>query len=149
VRTVVANEWPQMRNGHESARALAEVDGIYAAIQGTTPKSPESTAFYDDAVSQVNQALTARRERIAAASGGLPSLILALVTIGSIVILGYAVLVGSRSFWFHAIGACAIALVIALSLVVLVDLSYPFSGDLSISPGAFREGALAQYFPPR
>ena len=46
-------------------------------------------------------------------------------------ILGYTVLVGSRSFWFHAVGACAIALVVALSLVVLADLSYPFSGDLS------------------
>ena len=67
---------------------------------------------------------------------------------GSIVIMGYTVLVGSRSFWFHAIGAGAIALVLGLSLVVLLDLTYPFSGDLSVSRTPFRTGALAQFFAP-
>ena len=46
-------------------------------------------------------------------------------------ILGYALLVGSRSFWFHAIGAGSIALVIGFSLVVLLDLSYPFAGGFA------------------
>ena len=42
-------------------------------------------------------------------------------------------------YWFHAIGACSIALI-----VELVDLSYPFSGDLAISSDPFKTGALAQ-----
>jgi hypothetical protein len=29
---------------------------------------------------------------------------------------------------------------------VLVDLSYPFSGDVSISPADFQSGTLQQYF---
>ena len=64
-----------------------------------------------------------------------------------VVIIGYAVLVGSRSYWFHAIGAGSIALVVGLALVVLVDLIYPFSGDLSVGPDAFHTGVLAQFFP--
>ena len=60
--------------------------------------------------------------------------------------LGYVMLVGSRSYWFHTIGACSIALVIALSLVVLIDLSYPFSGSLNVSSAPFQTGALAQFF---
>ncbi len=35
---------------------------------------------------------------------------------------------------------------IALSLVVLVDLSYPFSGSLNVSSSPFQTGALAQFF---
>ena len=61
-------------------------------------------------------------------------------------ILGYVMLIGSRRFWFHLIGACSIALVVALSLVVLVDLSYPFSGSLVVNPDPFRTGVLAQFF---
>ena len=61
-------------------------------------------------------------------------------------ILDYVMLVGSRSFWFHLIGACSISLVVALSLVVLVDLSYPFLGSLVVSPDPFQRGVLAQYF---
>jgi hypothetical protein len=147
VRDVVTNEWPQMRLGRQSPIAEGAVNGMYSALIAMRPTTPVGTAFYDDAVRQLNQALIARRERLDTANGGLPSLVLALIGVGAIVILGYALLVGSRSYWFHAIGAGAIVLVIALSLVVLIDLSYPFSGSLVISSSPFRTGALAQFFP--
>ena len=54
--------------------------------------------------------------------------------------------------WFvrqpHALGPAAVAAVVAVSLVVLVDLSYPFSGDVAIAPDDFKTGALGQFFPP-
>ena len=39
-----------------------------------------------------------------------------------------------------------ISLVVALSLVVVVDLSYPFSGSLVVSSDPFQTGVLAQFF---
>ena len=147
VRTVVDDEWPRMHNGKDSARASAAVGGIYTALQGVEPKGPRQVAFYDDSVQQLSTALVARRNRLDEAAGGLPWIIVVLLLVGSIVIIGYTVFVGSRSFWFHAIGAGAIALVLGLSLVVLLDLSYPFSGNLSVSSAPFRSGALAQFFP--
>ena len=146
VRTVVSDEWPRLREGRDSVRAWSDVNGIYAALQGARPTSPQATAFYNDAVKQLNTALIARRERLSAANGGLPSLVLALIMVGALVMLGYVMLVGSRSYWFHTIGACSIALVIALSLVVLIDLSYPFSGSLNVSSAPFQTGALAEFF---
>ncbi len=146
VRAVVDDEWPQMHDGKASARASAAVGGIYVALQGVDPKGTRAVAFYDDAVRQLSTALVGRRNRLDDAEGGLPWVIVALLLVGSLIIMGYTVLVGSRSFWFHAIGACAIALVLGLSLVVLLDLTYPFSGDLSVGSGPFHSGALAQFF---
>jgi hypothetical protein len=146
VRTVVGDEWPDLREGHESSRASDDVNRIYTALQAAKPTSPAATAFYDDSVRQLNAALIARRDRLDAAAGGVPSLVLTLMLVGALVILFYAMLVGSRSFWFHTIGACSIALVVALSLVVLVDLSYPFSGSLVVSSNPFQTGQLAQFF---
>ena len=148
VRAVVEDEWPQMHEGNDSARASAAVDGIYRAIQGVDPHGPRAVAFYDDSVQQLSTALVARRNRLDDAAGGLPWVIGVLLLVGSLVIIGYTVLVGSRSFWFHAIGAGAIALVLGLSLVVLLDLTYPFSGDLSVGSKPFQSGALAQFFAP-
>ena len=148
VHTVVVEEWPRMRQGEDSADAWAAVGGMYRTLQGVNPGSPGAQAFYDDSVRQLNAALVARRNRLGNAGGGLPWVVGALLFVGSLVLIGYAVLVGSRSFWFHAIGAGAIALVIGLSLVVLLDLIYPFSGDLAIDPGSFKTGALAQFFGP-
>jgi hypothetical protein len=40
-------------------------------------------------------------------------------------------------------------MVVVISLVVLVDLTYPFSGDVAIAPDDFKTGALAQFFHSR
>ena len=61
-------------------------------------------------------------------------------------VVAYAILVGSPSFWFHLLGLAAIAAVLAFSLLVLVDLSYPFSGDFAIDPESFQRGVLEQFF---
>ena len=146
VRAVVNDEWPRMHDGNESPRAAAAVAGMYRAIQGA--ESSRAMAFYDDSVQQLSGALGARRNRLDASRGGLPWVIGVLLVVGSIVILGYTVLVGSRSFWFHAIGAGAVAIILGLSLVVLLDLSYPFSGDVSVGSRPFQTGVLAQFFRP-
>ncbi len=139
-----------MREGGESARAADALNGLYGALQAIEPRAGREATFYDDAVRQLNQALVARRDRLEAAGGGLSSLIAALIIVGSVVILGYAALVGSRSFWFHAIGAGSIAIVVGFSLLVLLDLSFPFAGTFAIDPGPFGTGVLAQFSaPPR
>ena len=58
----------------------------------------------------------------------------------TLVIVGYAVFVGSPSFFFHALGPTAIAVVVAVSIVVLFDLSYPFSGSVTVSTHDLRSG---------
>lgn len=78
----------------------------------------------------------------------LPWIIGALPLVGSGVTAGYPVLVGSRSLAFQAIGAGAIALAPGRSVVVLVDLARPFSGDLSVGPAPFPPGALAELRAP-
>lgn len=148
VRSVVDDEWPGMRDGEDSAKAWAALDAVYATLQTVEPESGSSSAFYDDSVRQLNDAVEARRDRLDDADGGLTWVVGALIAVGSLVIVGYAVLVGSRSFWFHATGAGSIALVIGMSLVVLATLVYPFSGDLAIGSEPFRNGSLAQFFGP-
>ena len=132
-----------MREGGDSPRAWSAIGGVFDALQSVEPSSPAAVAFYDDSVRQLNRALDARRDRVGDAGGGLPWVLAALIVLGAFVILGYAVLVGSTSFWFHAVGAGTIAIVVGLSLVVLLSLSYPFSGDLAIDSGPFQTGVLA------
>ncbi len=148
VRIVVDEEWPLMQDGEDSAQAWAAVDDVYAALQAVEPTSARTEAFFDDAVRHLNDALDARRNRLDDAEGGLPWVIVVLLLVGSLVILGYTIIIGSRSLWFHAAGAASIALVVGLSLVVLIALVYPFSGDLAVDPEPFRSGSLAQFFGP-
>jgi Protein of unknown function (DUF4239) len=146
-RVVVDREWPLMRDGAESPAAWRGIDGVFEAMQAYRPVSASQVAFYDDSVRHLNAVLEARSDRLGASDGNdLPALIAALVIVGSIVILGYVTLVGSRSAAFHAIGAGTIAIIIGFSLVVLLALQFPFSGGLAVDSRPFKEGALAQFF---
>jgi len=145
VRIVVDDEWPLMREGKESPAAWQAMDGIFASMQGYEPASASQVAFYDDSVRHLNAVLEARRDRLGASDGNdLPALIAALVIVGSLVILGYVTLVGSKSGAFHAIGAGSIAVIVGFSLVVLLALQFPFSGGLAVDSRPFEEGVLAQ-----
>jgi hypothetical protein len=146
VRAVADDEWPRLRNGESSPRAAAGVDRLFDAMQATRPTTAAQIGFYDDSVRRLNDFLDARRNRVSDASGGLSTLIAGLLLLGTLVILGYAVFVGSRSGAFHAIGAGSIAVILGFSLIVLLVYNYPYSGDLAVDPSPFRQGVLAQFF---
>jgi drug/metabolite transporter (DMT)-like permease len=121
------------------------MDAVFGATQAYTPVSASQSAFYDDSVRHLNSVLESRSNRLSASDGNdLPALVDAL-TLGAMVVLGYATLVGSRSSAFHAVAAGAIAVVVAFSLVVLLCLQFPFAGNLAVSSQPFREGALAPF----
>jgi hypothetical protein len=144
LRAVVGEEWEAMRDGRESAAAWEGMDGLFGAVQAATPSGVAQEAFYDDSVRRLNVVLDARRDRlIASADSDLPLVIAALILVGSIVLLGYVTLVGSRSAAFHLIGAGSIAVVVGFSLVVLMLLQFPFSGGLAVEPTPYGQGALA------
>jgi hypothetical protein len=146
VRAVVDDEWTRLRDGHGSNRASTAIDDLYLALQRVQPATAAASAFYQDAVGRLDDVLSARRARLADADGGLSAPLVGLVILGSLVILGYAILVGSRSVAFHMIGAGAIALVLGFSVVILMAYNFPYSGSLAIDPAPFQSGVLAQYF---
>jgi hypothetical protein len=113
--------------------------------QPPRPPSVHRSSSHEPPVRQLNDALDARRNRIETARGGLPGDITALILFTSFVVVAYAVLVGSPNYWFHLLGPAAIGAVVAVSLVVLVDMSYPFSGDFAIPPDDFTTGALEPF----
>jgi hypothetical protein len=145
-RAVVFKSWRLMRTGRVSGVATADLNGIFAALRGVRPDSTQSRTFYEDAVTQANTAASAREDRLGSVAGGIPSVIVILVLFNTLVIVGYAVFVGSPSFFFHALGPTAIAVVVAVSIVVLFDLSYPFSGSVTVSTHDLRSGELEQFF---
>ncbi len=142
---MVEDEWPQLRDGHGSTRASTAIDNLYLALQRVQPATAAASVFYQDAVGRLNDVLSARRDRLADADGGLSAPLVALVILGLFVILGYAILVGSRSAAFHMVSASSIAL-LGFSVVILMVYNFPYSGSLAIDPAPFQSGVLPQYF---
>jgi Protein of unknown function (DUF4239) len=142
VRAVVYDEWPRMHDsGKDSPVAVRGLDGISAALRTVNPTSRGETAFYDGAVSQLNASVTARADRLEKAAGGLPR--------GPRRADPLQQLRDRRLRRVRRISELLVSRaragrdrhVVAVSLVVLLDLAYPFSGILSISSAHFKTGA--------
>ncbi|MFI5861030.1 hypothetical protein [Streptomyces sp. NPDC051546] len=148
VHAVVEVQWPKMRAGHPSFEATSpQVGGMYDALQAYDPKTARDQAFYEEAVTRLNDAAAMRRERINIATIELPVLLQVLVYGGALVIILLTSLYGLRSLKMQFLFVASVAGLIGFSLLLVLVLDRPFAGDLTVSPEPFKESSLSPFWP--
>jgi len=142
---VVHHEWDTLaRSGNESERGLPLIRDIERAITVYEPKSANQRAFYDDIVSQLDDVVDARRDRIQDAGSAIPNILLWLLFAGAVVfvltMVGFSAAI-DRLLVPLIVG---VAILVAGGLLVTVLLDYPFSSSIGVTSDPFREGILGQ-----
>ncbi|MEV7617478.1 DUF4239 domain-containing protein [Streptomyces sp. NPDC089799] len=144
---VVEVQWPLMREGRPSFSATAsQTEAIYRGLQAYEPQSVRAQTFYEEATTRLNDVAAQRRARITMAETSLPVLLQVLVYGGALVILPLTFLFGLRSLKMQLLFVSAVAALIGFSLLLVLVLDRPFSGDLSVSSAPYREGALSRFW---
>jgi Protein of unknown function (DUF4239) len=143
-QVVVEEEWPLMEQGRSSPEAWASLDELRGAVLGLDPPTgaqqvPYSQARYDEMLEQLHGLGDARRERLLAASDGLPTILWVVLIGGGVITIAFTYLFGLESTTVHTLMVAALAVVLALSLFTIAALDYPFRGDVSIHPDAFEQ----------
>ncbi|HEX5496793.1 MAG TPA: DUF4239 domain-containing protein [Mycobacteriales bacterium] len=155
VHVVSGDEWNALReNRGPDPRATAALDRLRASIAGYTPRNDAESAFYGDAVTDLSQAATNRRDRLSVAEsvggnvgGNGPLTLLELLLVGgAVVFVPLTYLFGHRSRLAHSLFVAISTALVALGLLLTVVLGQPFAGDLAVSPSPFHSGALAQFW---
>lgn len=80
---VVHREWRAMRAGKETAAASADLDRIQHALASYNPAKESDKQFLSAAVTNFDDLVNARRDRIAAATSQIPAALLALLFVGA------------------------------------------------------------------
>ncbi|MEU8548924.1 DUF4239 domain-containing protein [Streptomyces roseoverticillatus] len=145
--TVVEVQWPLMREGRaDYAASQNQIDKMYTALQSYEPETEKQKIFYRQVVEQLNDVVSQRRARITQSQQQLPLLLQGLVYGGALVIVPLTFLYGNKSCGARLLFAGSVAALIGFSLLLVLVLDRPFAGDISITPNAFKEGALAQFW---
>ncbi|WP_327257237.1 bestrophin-like domain [Streptomyces sp. NBC_01244] len=148
VHAVVEVQWPKMRAGRPSFDITSQQVGeMYDALQAYDPKTARDQAFYEQAVTRLNDAAAMRRERINIATIELPVLLQVLVYGGALVIILLTSLYGLRSLKMQFLFVASVAGLIGFSLLLVLVLDRPFVGDLTVSPEPFKESSLSPFWP--
>ena len=143
-QVVVEDEWPLMEQGKASPKAWATLDELRGTILGLDPPTgaqqvPYSQARYNQILEQLHGLGDARRERLLAASEGLPPILWVVLIGGGVITIAFTYLFGLENAVVHTLMVASLALIIASSLFTVAALDHPFKGDVRIHPDAFEQ----------
>jgi len=102
------------------------------------PVKESEKAVYPIMVQEVCQLWDNRRMRTNAATRGMPAIEWVVLIVGGIVTVVFTYFFHVDSIKTQVAMTAMVTLIISLNLFLVVLFGYPFSGDLTVSPDAFK-----------
>jgi hypothetical protein len=138
-RVVVEQEWPLMEQGKTSARADSLLRQLRLELLQFDPSTQGEQVLYEQGLTDLHNAIDARRSRLLEVREGIPSLLWVVLVVGGVITVSFTYLFGLKSNVAHALMVAALTLLICGVLFTIGEFNNPFSGPVEIQPEAFRE----------
>ena len=84
-----------------------------------------------------NELYQTRSSRLSAVQGHVPGVVWWIVFLGAAITTGYTYFFGYQNFWMHMAMTGTLAATLALVVVLIVALDWPFRGEISVTPEPF------------
>jgi uncharacterized protein DUF4239 len=139
--SVADTEWPYMAK-HQDGNPETEhaLNAVWTDVKRLSVPAGSATAsnFDDQAIHDVSTATEERRTRILESSSQIPGTLWAVLILGGIITIAFTYFFAVDSLWNHALMVSALAALIALSLLVILTLNLPYTGDVAVKPEAMH-----------
>ena len=139
-RVVVEVEWPQMGRGEEIALENEPFERLWAVALPFEPREPREETLHAGIVEYLGLLDEERRLRVVNAQASLSIPLWILFLVGGGVSIFYTYLFSdARNSRFQALLVALLSGLFGFVLYLLFALQFPYSGDLSVPPEAFRD----------
>jgi hypothetical protein len=145
VRAVAKDEWETMKDGDPSPRATAALEGMHAEYRLVEPAGTAQTEAYSQALDDLHEVGSKRRERLDIAAADLPTMLRVLVVVGLVLLL----VLEYRPHLSPVAGLVfmgTLAFVVTSAFLLTVILDYPFAGKVSVSNAPLKQDNLARFW---
>ena len=136
---VIRQEWPVQQQGEIPSAAWAPLSKLHQELVTFQPANAGQQVVEAEFLHTLNELYKARETRLAAAGGHIPQVIWWIIFLSGALTTGFTYLFGFANFRMHLAMTSAVAASLALVVVLIVALDWPFRGDLSVGPDAFVE----------
>lgn len=137
VKVMLDDEWPAMERNQLSPKSHEIVQQLFLVLAHTPVSTQAQQVGLDHAFVELSSMTEHRRIRQEQVLQKLPGILWAVLLFGSVLTISYACLFGSENLKLHAIQVSGLALLIALSLAAIADLSRPYQGAAHVEPYGF------------
>jgi len=136
---VVRTEWPAQEAGRVVGEDEPHLDELTTVALHLRPDNIADGDLHTLLLSDLTRLSSARRERLFAARTPIPEILWVVLIDGGGITVVFASLLGSSSLALHLAMSSLLAISGSLVLLVILALSNPYRGDLSISPQPFAQ----------
>lgn len=139
--SVVETEWPYMAvHQAGSSETEYELNQVWADVKAlrVQPTSTVQADFADQAIRDVSTATEARHARLLQSQSQIPSTLWVVLLVGAFITITFTYFFALDSLGHQMLMVSALATLIALSLLVILTLNLPFTGDVSVGPEAMH-----------
>jgi Protein of unknown function (DUF4239) len=137
-QAVIDYEWKTMARGEMSPEVEQLMKQIWLLYTTYQPKTPTESSFFDESVRKLNSFRELRRQRIMDARSGIEPLLWFVLIVGGLSTVSFTFFFGTENIKAHIIMAALLSLTIALILFTIMEMDYPFTGNVAISSEPFK-----------
>jgi hypothetical protein len=138
IHAVVDKEWPEQQAGRASDAASPALRDIRVTLAEFKPATSGDTIVMQEMLHSLNEVYNARRARLDAAAGHIPSSVWWVIGFLGVLIVGFTALAGMRNLWMHFVLLAGFTTAIVIVVALIVQLDYPFRGEISVSAEPFE-----------
>lgn len=137
VSVVIDVEWPIQRQGVTPDQGWKPLRDLATAIATIHPQNSGEAVIEAELLRTWNELYNARSARLSAVQGHIPGVIWCIIFFGAAITTGYTYLFGFENFGMHIAMTATVAATLALVIVLIIALDWPFRGEISVSPDPF------------
>jgi hypothetical protein len=137
IRSVIMEEYPAMAQMKMSPRTQQAMNQLWADLEKISPKNPIEQIFFNKLLKDLDNLTNLRDTRLLDMDSNLPTILWVAIILSSIVILSFATILGAEQYRIHAFSVSMLAIIIATTIFLIIELDYPFIGKLSVKPTSY------------
>ena len=135
VTAVMDHDWPQMEHGTLDDASLKLLTAMTTSLLEVNTETARAANAQSYATGQLSALVTSRAQRASAAQSRLPIGVLIAVVVTSLIVGVFPFAGGIRSDRASLSVAVLQAVLVAVTVVVVIQLDNPFTGPLGTGPG--------------
>jgi hypothetical protein len=136
---IIEVEWPAQITGRRLPADESLLTDLDRIVLSAIPANTRETVVEDFLIRALNDVETARRDRRLASAGSIPDLVWMVLLSGGALVVGFNFMLGGPALGLHMLMTAALVASGVLVLLLIVGLSSPFHGSVTISPSAYVE----------
>ncbi len=137
-QAIIDKEWEKMQMGEMSPEVEEIMRKIWAEYTTYEPKTAMEKSFFDESVSKLNLLRELRRQRIMDSRTGLIPLLWFVLLAGGLTTISFTFFFGAENWKAQTLMSVLLATTIFLILFAIMEMDFPFTGDIRISPEPFK-----------